>query len=404
MTDQEYFCAAAWTAIYLDPDGTVDFCCTAKNNLGNIKDQSIKEILSSPRVKELREKMLNNEPVQGCSACWRQEKEHRMQTFFNNKYLVQQQISRTKTFDPGLDEDFFKSVDNSKPKYLDLRWNNTCNFACIYCGDRYSSLWAEQKQKYQPYLPIVNKPAQVNKNDLYDYLDNAFTSVDWIYFAGGEPLAIKENSRILDQLYQVNPNCTLQINTNLSMLDGNPIFDRLKKFPNVRWMISGEAIGEIFEYIRWPGNWLTFTKNLKTIADLRRIGHEMTFNLVAMNINHTSLWHYVDYILDLDLVNKPSDINLNLYNMRESSHPFSIQRMPVAWKNETRNLLAKRNYDIRGVDNYIDALDDPLPSNANGWQGLEYSVERLRFLDTQRGLDSKQIFPHVYEFINDHPR
>lgn len=402
VNDIEHFCAAAWTGLYLDPDGSVDFCCVAKNGLGNIKEQSIQEILSGPRVREIRERMLDNQAVEGCAACWRQDRDHRMQTFFNNKYILQQPIGHARPRDQDLSQDFFASADNSKLKYLDLRWNNTCNFACMYCGETYSSLWAEQNQKSQLPIQTVVKPARPDKQDLYQHLSNTFDHVDWIYFAGGEPLAIKENSEILDRLYEVNPDCTLQINTNLSMLDRNPIFERLQKFPNVRWMVSGEAQGAIFEYMRWPGEWRLFEQNIQKIAELRGIGHKITFNLVAMNVNHLSIWYYVDYLLALDLVEKPSDINVNVYNSRDSSQPFAIQRMPDLWKDQARELIASRQYPIRGVENYLDALTDPPAVDQARWAGLEYTVNRFRSLDRQRGLDSRRVFPHVYDYVAAH--
>lgn len=395
----EHFCAAAWTGLYLDPDGSVDFCCVAKNKLGNIKDQSIQDILQSPRVREIRERMLRDEAVEGCSACWRQDRHHRMQSFFNNKYILQQPIGHERPRDQDLTQEFFQSADSSKLKYLDLRWNNTCNFACMYCGETYSSLWADENQRHANPVTATIKPQKNNKQDLYHYLSDSFQDVDWIYFAGGEPLAIKENAKILDHLHQINPGCTLQINTNLSLLDDNPIFERLKRFQHVRWMVSGEAMGAIFEYMRWPGNWSVFTQNLQKLAQLRDNGHQITFNLVAMNINHLSIWQYVDYLLDLDLVEKPSDINVNVYNSRDSSQPFAIQRMPDQWKDQVRELLSAKQYPIRGIDNYLESLTDPPSTTYTRWSGLQYTVNRLRGLDRQRNLHSKAVFPHVYQYV-----
>jgi radical SAM protein with 4Fe4S-binding SPASM domain len=403
LIDKEYFCAAAWTALYLDTDGTVDFCCTANNRLGNIKEQSIQEILNGTRAREIRTRMINNQRVEGCVACWRQDPAHRMQTFFNNKYVHQQPIGGARAPDADLNSDFYQSSTATKLKYLDLRWNNTCNFACIYCGEKYSSLWSEENHRHQGLIPITTKATREDKQVMREDLSGTFADVDWIYFAGGEPLAIKENIGILDQLHAVNPSCTLQINTNLSMLDGNPMFDRLKKFSNVRWMVSGETMGDVFEYVRWPGNWSMFTHNIQRIAALRDQGHQITFNLVAMNINHLTLWDYVDYLLDLDVVEKPSDININMYNSRESSQPFAIQRMPDEWKDQARDRLARSAYQIRGVDNYLDALTDPLPALNPRWSGLEHTVNRLQMLDQQRAKDSREIFPHVYEYISRHP-
>lgn len=404
MIDKEYFCAAAWTALYLDTDGTVDFCCIARNNLGNIRESSVEEILQSDHVRQIRQKMLRNEPVPGCESCWRQTKDHRLQKFFNTKYVEQQPIGPAQTPDLALDDSFYNDDRASRIKYLDLRWNNTCNFACIYCGEKYSSLWAEQSQKGHLPVTLIEKPDRSRKREVFAFLDQAIPTVDWIYFAGGEPLAIKENVEILDTLYEKNPQCVLQINTNLSLLENNPVFERLQKFTNVRWMISGEAMGSMFEYVRWPGKWATFEHNLEIISRLRDCGHEITFNLVAMNINHLSIWDYLDHLLELNLVRKPTDINLNIYNSRDSSQPFAIQRMPQSWRDQARERIAQGCYAVDGVDNYLAALDDPVPLNDPGWSGLEFTVARLRALDRSRDLDSRSIFPHVYEYVENQPK
>lgn len=404
MTDNEYFCAAAWTALYLDTDGTVDFCCIGKNKLGNIRDSSVEEILHSDRVRHIRERMLRNEPVEGCAACWRQTKEHRLQNFFNTKYVRQEAIGRASRPDPVLDPQFYNDPGHTRIKYLDLRWNNTCNFACIYCGDKYSSLWAEQSDQNNQAIELTAKPARSHKRTVFDFLDHALETVDWIYLAGGEPLAIKENVEILDRLWANNPDCVLQVNTNLSLLDDNPVFERLQRFSGVRWMVSGEATGSMFEYVRWPGRWDTFVQNLQTIHRLRYHGHTITFNLVAMNINHLSIWDYLDYILSLNLVDKASDINLNVYNSRDSSQPFAIQRMPDSWREQSRERIQRGRYDVDGVANYLAALDDPIPENSAGWSGLEFTVARLQSLDRARALDSRAIFPHVYEYIENQPK
>lgn len=397
MIDNEYFCAAAWTGLYLDPNGSVDFCCLAKNRLGNIRENTVQEILQSDRVKEIRASMLLDQPVPGCEACWRQNKEHRLQKFFNTKYLAQKQIGSVQTTDPVLDHRFYSDLDASRIKYLDLRWNNTCNFACIYCSETYSSLWAEHRQKTNMRLEL--KPVREHTREVFDFIDQAIETVDWIYFAGGEPLIIKDNVALLDKLYEINPSCMLQVNTNLSFLAGNPVFDRLKRYPNVRWMISGEALSQTFEYLRWPGQWSIFLENLREIQYLRNEGHSITFNLVAMNINHLSIWDYIDYLLDHGLASSPADINLNIYNSRDDSQPFAIQRMPELWKDQISHRLSDRYHEIQGIDNYLAATQDPIPSEKPQWSGLRFTAAALDNLDRQRGTNSRQIFGHLYDYI-----
>jgi organic radical activating enzyme len=53
-----------------------------------------------------------------------------------------------------------------------------------------------------------------------------------ITLAGGEPGLIKSNVALLDRLLEINPECQIIVNTNLTMVKSNPVFERLIKFKN----------------------------------------------------------------------------------------------------------------------------------------------------------------------------
>jgi MoaA/NifB/PqqE/SkfB family radical SAM enzyme len=376
-----YFCPAPWTSFYVDPSGQVENCCLSSNKLGSVKEQNITAILNGPKNLEIKRQMLAGERVSGCENCYRQSGTNSLQHYFRGEY-------------EKLGADFYRDQNNFQLRYLDLRWNNTCNFACVYCSPGLSSLWAEQRQQ-------VIKMKE-SKHDLLDHVLTQLENLDTLYLAGGEPLMLKENEKVLEKLYEVNPNCRICVNTNLSLLEGNRVFEQLKRFQRVQWLVSAEDQQRRYEYLRWPGSWETFEKNLRLINSIN--DHNTSFNMVMMNLNAVTIWDFIDLLRDEFNVDHRS-ISVNLYNMRDPAGPLAIQRMTDQQRDKVKKRIAQSNYTrILGITNVLDSLEDSRSNHMPAWNGLEYTVDYLQELDQMRGLDSRQIFPEVYEIVDNHPR
>lgn len=396
LNKQEYFCPAPWTAVFLSPYGDTGICCVGKHNLGSLGEQPIEQILAGDEATDIKQKMLDNRPAQGCDSCWRQNKQDRLQNFFVQRYTETPRM-------PELTETFYQDTKEFKPKYLDLRWNNTCNFACIYCSAEYSSLWADTVASSPVWSERIEpKPTRAIKQELLTWILDNLEGVDYIYLAGGEPLMIKENAVILERLKEVNPNCHLLINTNLSQLHNNKIFDLLKTMPNVQWLISGETVGQQWEYIRWPGKWDVFLSNLHEIKKLEAINHRMSFNLVGMNINCLSIWDYIDLLREQKFAREDKDITINLYNLRDPTCQWAIQRLPPESTQHIIDRINRGGYQVSGLNNYIEALSDPRPDDST--YGMELTLNYLSRFDQSRNLDSRSVFPEIYEYADKLPK
>jgi radical SAM protein with 4Fe4S-binding SPASM domain len=376
MKHSKTFCPAPWVSFYVDPSGNVENCCISNNKLGNLKDQSIESIINGAKNIQIKQDMLNDQQVEGCKNCYNQDGVHTLQSNFLHTYQ-------------NLGENFYQDTNNFRLKYLDLRWNNTCNLACIYCGPGLSSLWQEQNDS-----KVIK--IQEEKTELLDYVTNNLADLQEVYLAGGEPLMIKENVLFLQRLLEVNPMCRLIVNTNLSLIENNKVFELLKKFKKVQWLVSCESTDKQYEYIRWPASWDKFYQNLKTILNIP--DHTVTFHLVLMNINSLSVWDWVDHLVT-DLKILSTNISITLYNLRDSSGPFAIQRLTTMQKDQIRDRISDKKYLlIPGVANLLDSLEDPQSAFKSENNGLEYTIEKLTDLDQRRGLDSKIIFPEIYQY------
>jgi len=236
-------CPLPFTGAIVKTDGSVFCCSISKEQLGNVNEKSLEEILtSSTKLKKIRRDMLDNKFPKNCSNCYEKEKYHtnlNLENISNRLYHIK--ILKDSPFKLYKDEHQFEL------QQMDLRWRNTCNFACVYCGGHYSSVWA----KFDGHADKMSDDAM---KKTFNFVKQNIKNLKTIYMAGGEPFLIKENLKIIDLIQQENPELLLRINTNLSILT-QKIFDQLKTLKNVHWIVSAESTGERFNYIRWPGNY-----------------------------------------------------------------------------------------------------------------------------------------------------
>lgn len=383
LLSQDYFCTAPWVSLYVDPSGRVDNCCISYNNIGDINKNNIIDIIKGQTNLSVKDNMLKNQYNDGCDNCFRNDISHRHQNFFNTRWA-----------DKG--EFFYQDINNFSLEYLDLRWNNTCNFACIYCGPGCSSLWAEiENKKLNNKIPIISSDQKTykQKDELLKFIVDNVKTIKDLYLAGGEPLMLKENIPVIDAIISAKTNCNILVNTNLSLLEGNQVFEKLKQHNNVTWLLSCESMHEQYEYIRWPGVWKNFDQNVKILNSL---GQKVMVNLVAMNLNALSIWDFIDYA-STELKIPQQNFTATLYNMRDSSGPFALQRLPEITKQQVKQ-RAQNYAKVMGIHNLIEALDDPCPKHQGGNFGLEKTFNRLAQLDRERGLDSSKIFKDIYNF------
>lgn len=382
MTPKEYFyhqslCSLPWTGVYIEPDGRVKNCAISQETLGNIHQQSVEECLLGPTNVQIKTDMLNNVRHHRCDACYQVE------DFSNNPNTSQSNRSwYKKTGIKFVDKKFYQHPTNFKLDVLDLRWRNTCNQACVYCGPDLSSRWASELNDISN---VIDEEVLIkNKKWLLDNLD----SVSHVYLAGGEPLLIKENIELLEKLQPRQHEVTVRVNTNLSLLN-TEVFRKLSNFDNVKWTVSVDAIGQHYEYIRYPGNWATFVENL---VYLKSTGADINFNLVWFVLNSESIFECFDFLQELGfhentfvaqplIVPSPLGIwNLSdpqLSNIKQQLKDRMAKTDSAYWLYKSLSLMY----------NFIDSQKD---------KDIESTRVFLEDIDQRRNLNHRKIFTNLY--------
>lgn len=277
-----FYCAAPWRGLHINPRGDVKTCCAGDPNmLGNLNDNTIQDILASPLMQEIRQSIRRGEPHEYCSNCVKAERYGRSERDWHN--------SVSPEFDPTTADDL-----EHRPTLIDVRWNITCNLSCNYCGDKCSSKWAALKQ-----IPF-RSGARPYHEQVCDYLEQHQDSIREVALVGGEPLLLPENQRLLDVIPR---DCVVTLITNAAVeLEHNKIFDRLRHRAKVGWSLSFDNTGSRFEYVRHGAYWTQLLHNLDLIQDLmQHQGHWGGIHAVYNIYNATRLREFTQFARDRGL-------------------------------------------------------------------------------------------------------
>jgi radical SAM protein with 4Fe4S-binding SPASM domain len=369
-------CVIPWTGFILEPNGRIKNCVCATDNLGNINQNTIQDILHGDVNRGIKQQMLAEIKPDNCETCHRAEKD--LNSFQNVVSSRLYYLKELKTVPLEL----YNDVDNFQLSTADLRWRNTCDFACIYCSELYSSRWAAE-------IGTSFVIETQSRRDTKQYILDNVNTLKNIYLAGGEPLLLKENIEVLDALYAVNPNAMVRVNTNLNQLQGD-VYDRICRFKNVHWTVSVESQGTQFDYIRYGGSWTKFLENLN---QLRKLDHKITFNMLYFVLNHMSIFDCIDFFKSQGFGDN-SFVLWTLtgpicYDVRHlPEHCLDTARQELEKRMESSEYLIKHSYKI-----LYDHLQRPFEKNINS------TLKELAKLDQRRNLDSRSIFPEFYALI-----
>lgn len=238
------YCTAPFNGLTIREDGHVRTCCAGNISLGNLHNDSIERIQFSPMLAEIRDSLKNNQPHENCKICVEQEQSSGISSL-RQHYLK---------FYPNHDQDSFQL------KNVDVRWNNSCNLSCLYCSPTFSSTWAN-KLKVSNSAPVKNY-----QDDLLNFILDHVHEVDEITLVGGEPMLMKQNHTLIDNLPD---SARISIITNLSYdLERLSCIQKLLDRPreNTNWNISCENTDKQFEYVRSGANWQQIERNLKFLV------------------------------------------------------------------------------------------------------------------------------------------
>lgn len=389
LTESNSFCILPWVHQHAYPDGRVYPCCFADYNhhIGNLKQNTMREVWNQEGYKEIRRLMLEDKPVKQCVKCYEQE----ANGFFSMRYDANRNYGHNiaevdKTLPDGTHPDF-------KLRYWDVRFSNLCNFRCRTCGPVFSSNWYNDHVKMYNRKPDVDgyELARVeytagDEDSMIRQMEEHIPYLEQVYFAGGEPLIMKEHYYLLEKLIEAGrTDVCIQYNTNFSELafKDKHVFEYWKHFRTVGVGASLDASGPRAELMRKGTVWQ------QTVENRRRMMEEVPHVdfYIAATISNMNCLHILDFHkewVDLGLI-EPKDFN---FNILQDPEWYRIDTLPKDFKER----VVKPAYE-----KHLEWLEpkDPLRRATNGYKSainLMMAEDRShvwpKFLEEVKKLDN----------------
>jgi radical SAM protein with 4Fe4S-binding SPASM domain len=387
LKDSKTFCIYPWIHLHAYPTGEVYPCCQAEMKpgiVGNSREKTLEEIWVDTPMKKLRADMLSETPNSACQRCYEQEKFG----FFSGRQSANKHHGHQ-----------IKKLESNpfEMTYWDIRFSNLCNLSCRSCGHIFSSNWhADQKKivlksyweavrgeswpneppetleefqklsegvknelmndfggeiiqhlNYVKTLPVLQYAGRT-ETDMWEQLIPHLDYVEQIYFAGGEPLMMKEHYNILDELERRGRfDVRLIYNTNFThtRLKNRTVFDYWKRFKNVAVGASLDAMGPRAEYIRKGTNWDTVERNREQMLETcPGVDFYISSTLSIMNAYHLPDFHR--NWVEKGLITA-QDFNVNI--LQDPAH-YRIDIAPAEYKQVLRNKFEEHIEWLRPQD------------------------------------------------------
>jgi organic radical activating enzyme len=404
-----------------------------KNNPSALHNTSYK--------KEKRKEMMTGIRPEECQYCWNIE-----DSLKDNKNIFSDRIYKSsepwsRSLVPAiLDAKWEKNVD---PKYLEISFNNTCNFKCSYCSPDVSSKWMEEIQEYGPYpttrlynsiqwikekhdkIPILEKEYNPYVESFWKWWPTLYYNLHTFRITGGEPLLTKHTFKVLDWIIK-HPNTKLDLAINSNLVVPEKIFNKfIEKIKiilshnlvkSVSLFTSCEAYDAQAEYIRyglkykdWIDNCRTFSKECPS-ANLSIMS---TYNALSVPSYHLFLQDVLSikmyrksigitghsFFIDFPYLRNPVFLSIQILN---NDFLPQIENHVNFIKNNVSNEVGFSERALNSIERilslfkfYLENLDDDF-----------LKIQRRDFVkfvdehDRRRGTNFLETFPEMSDFYN----
>jgi organic radical activating enzyme len=449
ISGSKSFCVLPWIHLATRPNGDMRICCVANasgadsgdytvglvkmedGNPANFAHDLPTEAFNNDYMKSVRKTMLAGEVPASCVKCFKEEEEG----------IASKRIWETGTwYKDGIDIPELiaqTEEDGSVPhklQYLDLRLGHTCNLKCIMCSPHDSSMWAPEHKKVFPIFssPLIKKQMSWEQADFnntwhenpafWQEIYEQIPHIKQLYFAGGEPLLIKEHRRFLEEIVARGyaDKIVLRYNTN-GLLISQDMIELWSKFRKVKVGFSLDGTAERNHYIRNPSDWDTIVQNLHILDNAPdNIQTNIALAVQILNIKHVPdfiKWkvkqNFKKINMDTNAAGQVMGGGLIGVHLLWIPTWLSLRVLPKEDKQEVRKLFAELQQWL--WDNYTQDAEfwEKNPYGWKRWEGildwmdaedhtnlLSDFCEYITTMDAQRQTDFAATFPELAHLLS----
>ena len=328
-------CMAKWLQVSMHlPAGLTQSCYHPPTHTIPLSElaTNVKALHNTSEKFDQRRKMLAGERPSGCQYCWNVEDAPGDGPNISDRHYR----SSENWVGDAWDEVVNNSWDyNINPRYVEVNFNQACNFKCAYCSPHLSTAWEKEHKAFgnftmppgvwnhdinnlrsQKLMPLPGK----NSDNPYvkafwEWWPDLYKTLKVFRMTGGEPLMDKNTFKILDYVDE-HPNASIELSITSNLCPPDPaLFDlfieKIQKIEVIRaWtdpekfnptnndysyvnpaakhftlFISLDSVGPQAEYIRNGLNYETLMNNARRFlreTDGTVISFINTFNILSI--------------------------------------------------------------------------------------------------------------------------
>jgi len=400
LTESKTFCMLPWMHMHAFPDGRAYPCCLADywHPVGDLRKNTMAEVWNQEAYRTMRTNMLQDQPCVECTKCYEQESHGAFSMRNDSNRNYGHHIAEVDaTLADGTNPDF-------RIRYWDVRFSNLCNFKCRSCGPIFSSNWYNDHVKLYGVVPdVLKRPMERveyttgNEDTMIEQMLPHLPYLEQVYFAGGEPLIMKEHYFMLEKLIELGKtDIRLQYNTNFSEMryKDKHVFDYWKHFKNVSVGASLDGMGPQAELIRSGTDWnQTVNNRIEMKKAVPHVDFYVSATISSMNVLHVLDFHR-DWV-DQGLI-MPKDFNVNIcqspdwYRADIFPNWFKQQVITPAYEQHIAWLEPQDN--LKRATNGFKSMLSFVNGNDAGAQFARF-IKECDKLDTVRGENFWETFP-----------
>jgi len=430
------FCTAKWLqSTILLYNGETHSCHHVQRNkisVEQLKDNP-KAIHNSPIKMLARRHLMEGKQSPECDYCWK------IENLGTDRVSDRIYKSSAPWAAPYLQK-VVESGDGADidPTYLEVAFDSTCNFACMYCTPEVSSKWMEDAEINGPYrlhtislhdteyIRNVDK-YPIRHNEYNPYIDafwkwwpDLYPNLRTFRITGGEPLLSKHTWTVMEWIKNnPNPDIEFAINTNLGVPRKliEKFVEEIRaiegKVRRVKIFTSLEATGQHAEYIRHGLNYTEFLDNLNYIMT-ELPGIRVIF---MTTVNALSIFTFKDFlaeIINLQMKYSRDSVGLSINYLR---WPMCMdirildKKLMQPYLDEIVEYVENHRIKIPGSKNvkfYLEEIDQIMRLREYAMQPCDNRQDLIKdFIlyfnqyDIRRKLDLHKTFPEVANMLVD---
>ncbi len=421
------FCLAKWFNVSLHiPTGQTHSCYHPRSHKIPIEEVivDVSALHNTKYKKEQRRLLLEGQRPPECSFCWETED--------HGNSLSDRAYRSKDIYEEGLIEEAKKlgHTGNAKPRYVEVNFNQACNFRCTYCSPHLSTAWQQDIERNGAYilsdrwhndltwvkkLNIDNGPDNSYLKAFWEWLPDVYPTLHTFRMTGGEPLMDKNTFRMFEYVKD-NPKSDLHLSITSNCC---PPGDQWSKFiTGLKEITDRDAIdhfmlfcsldswGAQAEYIR---DGLEFDLLYRNITEYLRDSkkHSLTFIITFNVLSYPGFEKYIKNILklrqeyntdrqliwfDVPQLSSPEwmdpRIAPEMIATLESTLTF-MQANKETWSTRFKGF---KDFEIDKVQRLIDWIKG---SNFNNETALKNFYLYFKEHDRRRGTDFLSTFPEL---------